>query len=185
MAISFLNSHQGFKRCYHNIILFCPANSHASGSGDFWGSNLDQDNIYDDLTLENLQYVYEMCMKEATNDYKTLIVFDDVQKQMKGECEKFLLHMINNRRHAKLSMWFLCQNYKSILLQIRTKITDLFLIGKMNKSEFSNIFEEQIDIDKNKFENVLKMLFKKPHDFCYINNQNNQIYSNFDELIIE
>jgi hypothetical protein len=25
MAISFLNSHQGFKRCYHNIILFCPS----------------------------------------------------------------------------------------------------------------------------------------------------------------
>ncbi len=55
----------------------------------------------------------------------------------------------------------------------------------MNKSELSNVFEEQIDIDKNKFENVLKMLFKKPHDFCYINNQNNQIYSNFDQLIIE
>jgi len=185
MAISFLNSHQGFKRCFHNIILFCPSNSRASIKDDFWGANLDESNIYDDLTLEDLQNVYEMCMEEATTNYKTLIVFDDVQKQMKGECEKYILHMINNRRHAKLSMWFLCQNYKSIPLQIRTKITDLFLIGKMNKSELNNIFEEQIDIDKLQFEKILKLVFKNSHDFVYLNHSYNKIFSNFDELIIE
>ena len=52
--------------------------------------------------------------------------------------------MVNNRRHAKLSLWFLCQNYKTIPLQVRTKITDLFLIGKINKNELENIFNEQI-----------------------------------------
>ena len=47
----------------HNFI--CPSNSRASIKDDFWGSNLDPDNIYDDLTLENLQYVYEMCMDDG------------------------------------------------------------------------------------------------------------------------
>ena len=55
-------------------------------------------------------------------DLKTLIIFGDVQQYLKGECEKYLSHMVNNRRHAKLSLWFLCQNYKTIPL-FNTKIS--------------------------------------------------------------
>ena len=94
--------------------------------------------------------------------------------------------MVNNRRHAKLTLWFLCQNYKSIPLSVRTKITDLFLIGKINKNELENIFDEQIEINKNKFDEILKIVFRYPHDFIYIyiNNQNNKIFSNWNELLI-
>ena len=92
--------------------------------------------------------------------------------------------MVNNRRHAKLSLWFLCQNYKTIPLQVRTKITDLFLIGKINKNELENIFDEQIEINKDKFDEILKIVFKNPHDFIYINNQNNKLFSNWDQIII-
>ena len=184
MAISFLNSKQGFKKCFHNVILFCPPNSRASIKGDFWGENLEEHNIYDELNLENLMEVYDRTMMEAQDDFKTLIIFDDVQQYLKGQCEKYLLHMVNNRRHAKLSLWFLCQNYKSIPLSVRTKITDLFLIGKINKNELENIFDEQIEINKNKFDEILKIVFRNPHDFIYINNQNNKIFSNWNELLI-
>lgn len=60
LCVSFLNSRDAFKKCFHNIFLFCPSNSRASIKNDFWGSNLDPDCIFDDLNVENLQYVYEI-----------------------------------------------------------------------------------------------------------------------------
>jgi len=88
LSISFLNSKQGFKKCFHDVYLFCPSNSRASIKNDFWGSNLSDDNIFDDLTLDSLIDVYDKTMESATNDFRTLIIFDDVQKQLKGDCEK-------------------------------------------------------------------------------------------------
>lgn len=184
MCISFLNSKEGFKKCFHNIILFCPPNSRASIKNDFWGNNLEEDNIFDELNLENLETAYNIAESNAEEGYKTLIILDDVQKYLKGDCEKFLLHMVNNRRHACLSIWLCCQNYKNIPLQVRQNLTDLFIF-KVNKNELSNIFDEQIEIFKNKFDDIINRIFRKPHDFLYINSLNQRFFDNWNEIIIE
>ena len=54
LVVSFLNSNQAFKKCFHNIFLFCPSNSRKSIKNDFWGINLDDENIYDDLNIDSL-----------------------------------------------------------------------------------------------------------------------------------
>ena len=181
--ISFLKSREGFKKIYHDIILFCPPNSRDSIKDDFWGKNLLPENIFDDLSMENLETAYSMAEQNAQEGYRTLIILDDVQKSLKGDNQKFLLHMVNNKRHASLSIWLACQNYKSIPPQIRAVITDMFIF-KINKQEMEFIFEEHIEETKKKFEEILKLLFKNEHDFLYINTMSQRLFNNWDELII-
>jgi hypothetical protein len=110
LLTSLINSKTAFKKVFHTIILFMPPNSRNSIKGNFFEDKLPDDQIYDEVTLENLKEVYATAQGNADEGFNTLILFDDVQKYFKGECEKFLLHMINNRRHARLSLWVAAQN---------------------------------------------------------------------------
>ena len=129
LVISFLNSKDAFKKCFHNVFLFCPANSRSSIKDDFWENNLEEEQIYDDLTIDNLIDVYSKIEQDALQGFESLIILDDVQKNLKGDCEKFLLHIINYRRHNRICMWICCQNYKTIPLQVRLTLTDLLFLG--------------------------------------------------------
>jgi hypothetical protein len=184
LLISFLKSKTLFYRTYHTIILFMPPNSRQSIRGGFFDKYLPASQIYDDVTVENLMEAYNIAQANAQEDYTTLMIFDDVQKYFKGENEKFLLHMINNRRHARLSLWFACQTYNSIPRQVRQGITDLFVF-KINKTEMENIFSEQFEQHKELFIEILKFVFQKNHDFMYLNTNSQRMFSNWDELLIE
>ena len=184
LLISFLKSKPLFKRIYHKIILFCPPNSRGSINNDFWGKNLEDKDIYDELTFDNLKEAYDIAEINREEGLRTLIILDDVQKQMKGENEKLLLHMINNRRHASLSIWLACQNYISIPKQVRQNLTDMFVF-KVSKVEMSNIFNEHLELSKEIFEKLQQMLFKQPHEFLYINTLTGRLFKQWDELIIE
>ena len=184
LLISLLQSRQLFKRIWHKIILFCPPNSRGSINNDFWGKNLEDEDIYDELTFDNLQEAYDIAQANRDEGLRTLIIFDDVQKQMKGENEKLLLHMINNRRHASLSLWLACQNYISIPKQVRQNLTDMFVF-KVSKVEMGNIFTEHLEVSKEVFEKLQQMLFKLPHEFLYINTLSGRLFQNWNEVIIE
>lgn len=182
LLISLLQSPALFKNIFHNIILFCPPNSRASIKNDFW-SVLPDEQIYDELTYETLAEAYQLAESNASEGFKTLIVLDDVQKNLKGEAEKLLLHMVNNRRHASLSIWMACQTYKSIPRQVRQGLTSLFIF-KIQKGEMSTIFDEQVEISENVYKDILSLSYKKPHDFIFIDTNTQRIFINFDEVII-
>lgn len=172
-----------FNNVFHKIILFCPPNSRASIKNDFW-SALPEEQIYDELNYETLNEAYEIAKENADLGCKTLIILDDVQKNLKGESEKLLLEMANNRRHASLSIWLACQTYRSIPLQVRSGLTDLFIF-KINKNEMHNIFEEQIELDEKIFKEILNLSFKNAHDFLYINSNSKRIFIKWDEVIYD
>ena len=184
LLISFLKSKTMFYKTYHTIILFMPPNSRQSIRGGFFDKHLPASQIYDDVTVENLRDAYAIAEANAQEEYTTLMIFDDVQKYFKGENEKYLLHMINNRRHARLSLWFACQTYLQIPRQVRQGITDMFVF-KINKTEMENIFTEQFEQHKERFIEILKFVFQKNHDFMYLNTNSQRIFSNWNELLIE
>ena len=183
LVISFLNSKEAFKKCFHNIFLFCPANSRSSIKDDFWENNLEEEQIYDDLTIDNLIDAYSKIEQDSLQGFKSLIILDDVQKNLKGDCEKFLLHIINNRRHNRICIWICCQNYKTIPLQVRLTLTDLFIF-KVGKQEIENIYEELTEIDKNKFNIITNNAYKNLGDFIYLNCLSQRLFNNWDEIII-
>tara|TARA_R110000868_G_scaffold96904_3_gene266543 strand:- start:5485 stop:6216 length:732 start_codon:yes stop_codon:yes gene_type:complete len=182
LLISLLQSPRMFKNIYHNIILFCPPNSRASIKNDFW-SVLPDEQIYDELNYDNLAEAYSLAEQNALEGFRTLIVLDDVQKSLKGECEKLLLHMVNNRRHSNLSIWLACQTYKSIPMQVRMGLTSLFVF-KINKQEMKNIFDEQVEISDEVFKEILEISFNKLHDFIFIDTNSQRIFLNWDEILI-
>ena len=183
LVISFLNSKDAFKKCFHNIFLFCPSNSISSIKDDFWENNLETEQIYDDLNIDNLIDAYSKIEIDSDNNFKSLIILDDVQKNLKGDCEKLLLHIINNRRHNRICIWICCQNYKTIPLQVRLALTDLFIF-KVGKGELENIYEELTEIDKNKFNIITNNAYKVDHSFLYLNCLSQRLFNNWDEIVI-
>ena len=183
LVISFLNSKDAFKKCFHNIFLFCPSNSRSSIKDDFWENNLETEQIYDDLNIDNLIDAYSKIELDADNNFKSLIILDDVQKNLKGDCEKLLLHIINNRRHNRICIWICCQNYKTIPLQVRLTLTDLFIF-KVGKQEIENIYEELTEIDKNKFNIITNNAYKNIGDFLYLNCLSQRLFNNWDEIVL-
>ena len=182
LVISFLNSKDAFKKCFHNIFLFCPRNSRSSIKDDFWENNLETEQIYDDLNIDNLIDAYSKIEIDSDNNFKSLIILDDVQKNLKGDCEKLLLHIINNRRHNRICIWICCQNYKTIPLQVRLALTDLFIF-KVGKGELENIYEELTEIDKNKFNIITNNAYKVDHSFLYLNCLSQRLFNNWDEIV--
>lgn len=184
LLISFLQTPSLFKRIFHDIILFCPSNSRQSVKDDFW-SNIPDELIYNDLTEETFSEAYDLAQDNAQDNFKTLIIIDDLQKALKDkEVQKLLLNANNNKRHARLSIWLCCQNYKTIPLQVRMNLTDLFVF-KVSKVEMKNLIEEQIETAINKFESILGLAYKKPHDFLYINTNSQRLFLNWDEIELE
>lgn len=186
LEIGLLQTPTLMKSVFHHIFLFCPPNSRASISNDFWAKNLPEDQIFDEVTLHNLQQVYNLAQECAKEGLKTLIIFDDTQKYFKDspEIEKMLLHMVNNRRHAQLSMHMLCQNYFSIPKQVRQALTHLFIF-KVSKTEMRNIFDEQVEMESTLFNKIITTCFKDKHDFVFIDTNSKRVFHNFDEIVYQ
>lgn len=185
MIVSLLNTPELFKKVFHTVYLFMGKNSRDSIKGSFFDKKIPPENIFDELTVENLNEVYERIKSDADEDYRSLIIFDDTQRQMKEhEIEKLLLHIVNNRRHLKTSLWTANQNYMALPRGVRIGLTDIF-VWKIRKREMENLLTEQIEADKNVFSSLQKILFKEPHDFMYINTGSQRIFNNWDEIIIE
>lgn len=183
LLISLLQTPSIFKSVYHTIILFCPPNSRASIQNDFWSQHLPEEQIFDELTLESLQNAYDIAQLNAHEEFKTLIILDDVQKYLKdNEIQKLLLHMVNNRRHAQLSIWMACQTFISIPRQVRQGLTNLFVF-KVSKIEMENIMREAVEIDNEAFNKILNIAYNKLHDFIFIDTNSKRIFLNWDEIL--
>ena len=185
LMTSFLKTPKLFKKVYHNVFLFMPSNSRNSMNDNFFDKNIPEDQIFNDVVYEDLLSVYNIAKENALENFNTLIIFDDTQKYFKEKSiEKLLLHIINNRRHARISIWLCCQNYITIPRTIRQGLTDLFIF-KINKTEMENIFNEQVEQFKDKFMNIMKNVYDKPHSFLYINTNSQRLFSNWNEIIIK
>lgn len=182
--VAFLNTPSLFKSVYHNVFLFMGKNSRDSIKDSFFDKEIPPECIFDELTFDNLDSVYEKIKEDSEEGYKSLIIMDDVQRSMKEvDVQKLLLHMVNNRRHLGLSVWLANQNYISIPRSVRMVLTDLF-VWKVNKKEMENIFNEVVEMHKDKFMDIMKYLYNESHSFMYINTNSQRIFSNFDEIKI-
>lgn len=185
MIISFLNTENLFKRVYHTVYLFMGKNSRDSIKGTFFDKQIPPEQIYDDLTEDNLNEVYNKIKDDAEEGYLSLILMDDVQRQMKDKkVEKLLLHMVNNRRHLKTSIWCANQNYINIPRPVRLGLTNIFC-WKVKKREIENLLTEQIELPKDKFEEINKLCFKEPHDFMFLDSNSQRLFSCWNEIKID
>lgn len=184
LMISLLNTPSLFKRCFHQVFVFMPAHSRGSLRENIF-EQLPEDQLHDHLTRESIDDVFEKIEENSDEGRCSLIILDDVQQALKDKfVAKRLLEIAANRRHLKTSIWLLAQTYRSIPRQVRQVLTNLFIF-KVSKVEMENIFTEQIEFFKDHFTNVLRMAYKEPHDYLFIDTGTQRLFKGFDEIMLD
>jgi hypothetical protein len=178
------------RRVFDTILVFIPPNSLNSIKNSIF-SKLPSNQIYDSLTRENLESAYHRAEDNAKKDKCTLIVFDDVQAYFKNkDIEPYLLHMINNRRHARLSFFIIAQSYQKIPRQIRLALTHLFAF-KLSKSNLDDIYTELCEITQNDWNGVLREYKRRinqdreSHPFLFMDANQQRYFVDWDELQVD
>lgn len=173
-----------WKRAYNHIILVMPSSSRASMKDIDFNELLPQDQIYDDL--EELDEIYDKIAEWTAEEESTLLIIDDQQAFFKQK-QKQLCHMMNNRRHLRLTTVFLLQNLLGMVPKtMRRCLTELVLFNGLSKSELEQVYKEYFPSnDANEYMEVLKLI-KEPHSWiCIHTNHGGRIYDmNYNRILL-
>ena len=185
MLISML-SQKGKDKIYHKafdfVYVIMPTQSRNSLKKNIFEKH-EPSRLFDELTLENLQKIFKSVEENSLNKKTSLVIYDDVGASLKNnDIQFFLKEMSFNRRHLKLVQIFLIQSWISIPLTIRKLFSNL-IVFKPNKIEWEKVVEETIEQEKDIALGLLD-LYKKPHDYLFINITNQKIFYNQDEVEI-
>lgn len=169
------------KNIYHTIFVFQPESSRKSNDKDIF-AQLPEEQCFDELNLENLQYVMDIIQSET--DYNYLIIFDDMGSALKNKsCLTLLKKMMMNKRHLKLSMFFLCQTFYTQNKEIRRLFNNYFIF-RVCTNDLRNITDEILEIDKDLVPKIRDLVFDERFNFLYIHIDTQRLFKNFDEILI-
>ena len=77
----------------------------------------------------------------------------------------------------------LVQNFTSMPLSIRKLFTNCVCF-KPSKKEFEKLTEELFEMNKDKAIEIMKYVYRDPHDYLVLNVDTQRFYRFFDELIL-
>lgn len=171
-----------FSNIFHTIFYFSPENSRASMKDNIFDT-LPKDQKFNELSYENLLYVVTR-IEAGDKDDKFCIIYDDMGGYLKNpEILKLFKQLAMNKRHLHVSQFFLVQTFFSVVKEIR-KLFDNIFVFKVSKNELTNIFDEVVEIDKSKINEISNLVFDKPFEYLMINTEKNKLYKGFDEIIL-
>ena len=154
---------------------------------------IPEDQKFTEVTSENLMGVLDE-IKDSGE--KILFIMDDVIADIrgkgKGEVENLLQKIFFNRRHlagagGSVSIIATSQAYNKIDPKLRKTSSQIVFYKNLHKKETESIFDELILIPKKEYTDVLRYIFKKKHDFMYIDttqDPDKMIHRNFTQLEI-
>lgn len=182
-------SGKNFNRKFDRVFIWSP--SMITMEGDPY-ELISEDQKFESANFENIQGVLDEI--KDTGD-KVLFIFDDVIADIrgkgKGDVENLLQKIFFNRRHlagygGSVSIMATSQTYNKIDPKLRKTCSHLVQY-KPQKKEIENIYDDLITIPKKEFMDVLRYIYKKKHDFMYIDTQQEdtkQLHKNFNQLLI-
>jgi hypothetical protein len=171
-----------FKKCFHSIYVIMPPSSRASIENDIF-SKLPEDQVYDDLNENVLSEIYDKLKDNSSEGYFSLLIIDDFQDMFKQKnIEKLLQKIILKMRHIRTTTFLLQQNVKSLPRNLRLLVSN-YITFDLGKSQMMDLFDESIQLDKSKFQQVMDLGFKQKHDWLLINLRGKNIYSKFDKIV--
>ena len=182
-------SGKNFNRKFDRVYIWSP--SMITMQGEPY-EMIPDDQKFEQANLENLQGALDE-IKDSGD--KVLFIMDDVICDMRGrgkaDVENLLQKIFFNRRHlagygGSVSIIATSQSYVKIDPKLRKTASHLIQY-KPQKREIENIFDDMITLPKKEFMDVLRFVYKKKHDFLFINLQDEdtkQLHKNFNQLII-
>ena len=177
--------HKGLLRyCFTKVYLFQPVQSGASIHDSIFDT-LPEDQIYNELTYDNLADVRSRIEKDAADGLSSCIIFDDVTAELKNKSTLQLFKQLAfNRRHLRLSMYFLVQTWFSVSKEIRRLWSNIFVF-KVSKNEMGNIWDEIIEHSDEYMHPIMKMVYNEPYKFLFINTDSQRLFDGWDEIILD
>ena len=152
---------QSYRGLFENVIFVSPSLQSLAGNKDIERLKYKFDNI----TLDVLDEICEICQKNRDDDKKTCIVFDDVSSQFKSNkliIDK-LSHMCKNHRHCFSSIFILSQKYTDLPTGMRTCVNYLTMFNTDNLMERDKIFSE-LPIRKENYDPLYEHIFQNKED---------------------
>ena len=178
------------KKIYNTIIIFQP-NSSRESMEDKLFDVLPENQIFNSLDEETLADAVDIVEETAGEDGSSVIIFDDVTASLKdNEIEKELKRLNWNKRHNKLSFFFLSQSYFAVIKDVR-KMFNYIIVFKVSPSELKVIMEENIqgNFDKKRLIEISKIVFDKKYNYLVIDSEGGRLFkgnkSSFQELIFD
>ena len=175
-----------FRRCFEHMIVFIPTGSRRSIENDIYGKHLPEADLYDALTADNLDEVIEKLEENADNGENTLLIVDDFQSALKDpDVLARLQKIVTRMRHMRTTIFILQQNFQKMAKFLRELVTNVITFN-VGKSQLDKLFEETVQLDKNKFQALIDLAFKEKNDWIAINvNGNRNVYRMFDRIVLE
>ena len=175
-----------FCRAFEHMIVFIPTGSRKSIENDIYGKHIPDADLYDALTPENLDEVIEKLEENADNEENTLLIIDDFQAALKDpEVLARLQKIVTRMRHMRTTIFILQQNFQKMAKFLRELVTNVITFN-VGKSQLDKLFEETVQLDKNKFQALIDLAFQERNDWIAINvNGNRNIYRMFDKIVLE
>jgi hypothetical protein len=162
-----------------------PHSSRKSLKNNIFDKHLPEDQIYEELNEETIRDIYDKLRQNSENGYKSLVIYDDVQKSLKNHSVLLSLkNIIANQRHLKVVNLILVQNYFALDKSLRELINNIIMF-KLNKTQTEKIFIENVEQAKDKFEEIRNFVYNEPYKWMFINVPTNRIFKEFDEIIYE
>ncbi len=156
--------------------------------------NLNDDRMFNQYTDELLESILD----EELNgeNLNNLIILDDSVRDLTRS--KILCRTILNRRHctqnnneeskAGLSIIITSQKYNMVPMALRLNMSNIIVFRSENQRELESIKNELLgDLTKTQQNELLKLAWKEPHDFLFIDNfkpKKERYYRNFDHIEI-
>jgi hypothetical protein len=168
------------------MIVFIPTGSRKSIENDIYGKHIPDADLYDALTADNLDEVIEKLEENADNEENTLLIIDDFQAALKDpEVLARLQKIVTRMRHMRTTIFILQQNFQKMAKFLRELVTNVITFN-VGKSQLDKLFEETVQLDKNKFQALIDLAFQERNDWIAINvNGNRNIYRMFDKIVLE
>jgi len=185
---------QSYKNLFDFIYIISPTLGGKSMKDDKFNT-LPEDQIYRELNLDVLTELEETLYKNRENKHNSVVILDDCGSQLRNnaKCEKKLVQMVQNRRHAFTSYITLVQKFKDFPTGIRNNCSHIAFFRPKNRLESDSITNELMPFDAKKNKQILEHVFdneKNKFPFILVDmslKQSNKylFYNGFNPLLIE
>lgn len=177
-------SKQCLSKVYHKIYVFRPAESGATVKKDIF-SNLPPSQMYSQLTKDQLEDAVDEIRANASEDLTSCIIFDDMGAYLKKkEVQEKWREMMMNRRHLRLSVFFLCQTFYSMPRENRRLFSNLILF-RVTKDTMKAVMQEYCEHGKGVEGQLCRLVYDRPHRFLFLNIESQQMFREWDRIVIK
>ena len=124
--------------------------------------------------------------ENSSNGEFTLLLIDDFQAALKNpNIINILQKIVTRMRHLRTSIFILQQNFQKLSKFLRELVTNVITFN-VGKSQLDKLFDEIVQLDKNKYQNLIDLAFQNKNDWIAINvNGSRNIYRMFDKINFE